>query len=187
MARSQAATSWQPAAVATPSTAAITGFGSATIACMRVAQRAMICSLIGAAAVGIVAMRLNLPQVVARAERGPSPVSTTTRAFSSLAMSAKVDDQRVDHRKAERIAVLRRRQGQGDDAAGIVLAADEFRGGGGGGNSGHGVIQAGIVTTVRLRGFASIPAALVRRRPCIASDRCAASRVFLLSPPRVFG
>ena len=39
-ARSQAATSWQPAAVTTPSIAAMTGFGSATTACMRAEQRA---------------------------------------------------------------------------------------------------------------------------------------------------
>ena len=33
-ARSQVATSWQPAAVAVPCTAAITGFGQRTIACI---------------------------------------------------------------------------------------------------------------------------------------------------------
>ena len=37
-ARSQVATSWQPAAVATPCTTAITGCGSATIACITRAQ-----------------------------------------------------------------------------------------------------------------------------------------------------
>ena len=34
-ARSQLATSWQPAAVAMPCTSAITGLGSATICCIR--------------------------------------------------------------------------------------------------------------------------------------------------------
>ncbi len=38
-ARSQVATSWQPAAVAVPCTAAITGLGQATIACIMAAQR----------------------------------------------------------------------------------------------------------------------------------------------------
>ena len=41
-ARSQLATSWQPAAVATPWTAAITGCGSVTIACIIAAQLSMI-------------------------------------------------------------------------------------------------------------------------------------------------
>ncbi len=38
-ARSQAATSWQPAAVATPCTRAITGTGRPRIACIRSLQR----------------------------------------------------------------------------------------------------------------------------------------------------
>ena len=42
-ARSQLATSWQPAAVATPCTAAITGCGRATICCIMALQVVMIC------------------------------------------------------------------------------------------------------------------------------------------------
>src|SRR3984957_2654724 len=41
-ARSQLATSWQPAAVAIPWTAAITGFGKLTIACIMVLHLVMI-------------------------------------------------------------------------------------------------------------------------------------------------
>ena len=41
-ARSQLATSWQPAAVATPWTAATTGFGNCTIACIIALQAFMI-------------------------------------------------------------------------------------------------------------------------------------------------
>ena len=43
IARSQLATSWQPAAVATPCTAAMTGCGKPTIACMTLLQVSMIC------------------------------------------------------------------------------------------------------------------------------------------------
>ncbi len=43
MARSQLATSWQPAAEATPCTAAITGWGRATICCIMALQVVMIC------------------------------------------------------------------------------------------------------------------------------------------------
>ena len=41
-AKSQVATNWHPAAVATPRTSAITGLGQATIACITDAQSAMI-------------------------------------------------------------------------------------------------------------------------------------------------
>jgi hypothetical protein len=43
MARSQVATSWQPAAEATPSTAAITGCGSRTTICIMALQDVMSC------------------------------------------------------------------------------------------------------------------------------------------------
>ncbi len=43
MARSQLATSWQPAADATPCTAAITGWGRVTICCIIALQVVMIC------------------------------------------------------------------------------------------------------------------------------------------------
>ena len=43
-ARSQLATSWQPAAVAMPCTAATTGFGRCTIACIIALQAFMICA-----------------------------------------------------------------------------------------------------------------------------------------------
>ena len=42
-ARSQLATSWQPAALAGPCTAAITGFGRCTIACIIVEQASISC------------------------------------------------------------------------------------------------------------------------------------------------
>jgi hypothetical protein len=42
-ARSQVATSWQPAAVAMPLTAAITGFGQWTIACIIALHEVMMC------------------------------------------------------------------------------------------------------------------------------------------------
>src|ERR1700733_6056622 len=42
IARSQLATSWQPAAVAMPWTAAMTGFGKCTIACIIALQAVMI-------------------------------------------------------------------------------------------------------------------------------------------------
>ena len=43
-ARSQVATSWQPAAVAVPCTAAMTGLGQATIACIMAEQRVIVSS-----------------------------------------------------------------------------------------------------------------------------------------------
>src|ERR1700710_1355456 len=43
-ARSQLATSWHPAAVATPCTAAITGFGDCTMACIIALQALLICA-----------------------------------------------------------------------------------------------------------------------------------------------
>ena len=64
-ARSQLATSWQPAAVATPWTAATTGFGRCTMACIIALQAFMICGEIGAAAIGIAAARGQFLHVVA--------------------------------------------------------------------------------------------------------------------------
>ena len=67
-ARSQLATSWQPAAVAMPWTAATTGFGRCTIACIIALQAFMILREIGAAAIGIAAARGQFLHVVAGGE-----------------------------------------------------------------------------------------------------------------------
>ena len=68
-ARSQLATSWQPAAVAMPFTAAITGFGERTIVSIISEQALHDLGEERAAAVGVVAMRRQLLEVVARGER----------------------------------------------------------------------------------------------------------------------
>ena len=81
----------------------------------------------GAAAVGIVAVRLDLPEVVAGAQRRPFAGEHDDARPVVLGDVGEGDDQRVDHREAERVAVLRRGQRQGDDA-GVVLAAEELRG-----------------------------------------------------------
>ncbi len=65
-ARSQVATSWQPAAVAIPDTQAITGCGSATICLHHVAADRHDVPKIGLAAIGIGAPRRQLLQIVAR-------------------------------------------------------------------------------------------------------------------------
>ena len=63
-ARSQLATSWQPAAVATPSTAAITGCGRRTIICITALQASMTCLKYARPPVGIGAARSELFEVV---------------------------------------------------------------------------------------------------------------------------
>ena len=69
-ARSQVATSWHPAAVAVPCTAAITGFGQATIACIRW-RRCAWPREERAPGVGVGAVRGELLQIVAGAEGRP--------------------------------------------------------------------------------------------------------------------
>ena len=64
MARSQLATSWQPAAVARPSTSAITGFGCVTIDCISAEQAAMVSLEERPAAIGIGAVRRHLLEIV---------------------------------------------------------------------------------------------------------------------------
>ena len=89
------------------------------------------------AAVGIVPVRLHFPEVVAAAERRPLAGEHDDAGFFVLGDVGEGDDQRVDHRQAEGVAVLRGRERQGDDAA-VVVAADEF-GCRGGGCGRHGV------------------------------------------------
>src|SRR5271166_5454641 len=95
----------------------------------------------GAPPVGVVAVSLDLPEVVAGAERRPFAGDHDGARLAVLGEVGEGDDQRIDHRKAEGVAVLRRGQGQRDDA-GIVLAAEEGRGSGGGGRAhGGGVLE----------------------------------------------
>ena len=70
---SQLATSWQPAAVARPATSATTGFGSATDRLHHARAAAEDVFEIGAAAVGIAAVRRHLLQVMAAARRAFPP------------------------------------------------------------------------------------------------------------------
>ena len=82
-ARSQLATSWQPAAVATPCTRAITGCGSAGSACIIAAQRAN-SSRCQAGSGRARISRRSWPAQNAR----PAPASTSTRTLGSAAIEA---------------------------------------------------------------------------------------------------
>ena len=61
IARSQLATSWQPAAEAGPSTSAMTGFGSRTMVCMRAAHRAHRGLEEAAPPIGVLAVARSFP------------------------------------------------------------------------------------------------------------------------------
>src|SRR5271166_596831 len=83
----------------------------------------------GMAPVGVVAVSLDLPEVVAGAQRRPVAGDDDGARPIVLGDVGEGDDQSIDHRKAEGVTVPRRGQSQRDDA-GIVLAAEEGRGGG---------------------------------------------------------
>ena len=70
----------------------------------------------GAAPVGVVPVRLDLPEIVAGAQRRPVAGENDDARPIVLGEVGEGDDQRVDHRKAQGVAVLRRGQRQGDDA-----------------------------------------------------------------------
>ena len=82
-ARSQDATSWAPAAVATPWTRAITGWGSATTACISWAQLSKVSRTKSGSSMRARSSRRSWPAQNA----GPAPAMTSTRTLSSSAMA----------------------------------------------------------------------------------------------------
>ncbi len=94
IARSQVATSWQPAAVAMPSTSAITGFGSATMDCIRREQVAKVSSKkplppSGSARCAVISLRSWPPEnTFPTAPRTTTRTVLSSRARSSSACSA---------------------------------------------------------------------------------------------------
>ena len=98
------ATSWQPAAVAVPCTAAITGFGQATIACIMARAARHRLGVEGETLVGIGAVSGQLLQVVAGAEHGAVGRQHDGRdgAVGGEAREARV--QPVDHVERQGVA-----------------------------------------------------------------------------------
>jgi len=115
---------WQPAAVAMPCTAATTGFGRSTTACIIALQAFMILPEIGTAAIGIAAARGQFLHVVARGEgrtvgRDDDGADAVV-VVDLLQRAVQLSDQ------ALRQAVARRRpvEGEDADAADIFLQQD---------------------------------------------------------------
>ena len=80
--------------------------------------------IVTAAAVAVVAVRLHLLKVMAGAER--RSVTGEHNDASLIVSRDRVEfgDQRLDHIEAQRIEVVRRGQGQGDDSV-VVVATEE--------------------------------------------------------------
>ena len=83
------------------------------------------------ALIGVVAVGLDLAQVVAGAQRRAFPGHHDDARGGILGDVGQGHDQRVDHGEPERVAVLTLVERQGDDARFILAAEESGRGGGG--------------------------------------------------------
>src|SRR5262249_34286865 len=88
-ARSQLATSWQPAAVATPCTAAITGCGRRTICCIAELQALMTCVKKARPPSGSARCAVSSLRSCPAENAGPSAAITTPRTDLSAAMAVR--------------------------------------------------------------------------------------------------